>query len=73
MKNMFSVISRFFQQNYVCLKKKGILYSKAFKYPRYKKVFIYEIQKTGFSGMKHSKKQHKYKNVIPQIFLSDLV
>ena len=36
-----------------CQKKKRVMvYNKAFKYPRYKKVFIDEITKTGFSDMR---------------------
>ena len=38
------------------MSKKVIVYSKALKYPRYKKVFIDEIPKTGFSDMKKNAK-----------------
>ena len=50
-------------------------YSKAFKYPRYTKVFLDENPKTRFTEMKKksSNKQHKYKNFLKKKFLSDLV
>ena len=41
------------------LSKKVIVDSKAFKYPRYKKVVIDENPKTGFSDMKELQKATK--------------
>ena len=41
------------------MSKKVIVYSKAFKYPRYKKVFIAENPRTGFSDIKILKKAAK--------------
>ena len=46
------------------LSEKVIVQSKAFKYPRYKNVFIDENPKTGFSDKKkHKQKTKKCKNV----------
>ena len=53
MKNVFSNISRLFEQNYVgFVKKKVICKSRAFKYQRYKSDFLDENSKTRFSDMK---------------------
>ena len=54
--NVFSIISRFFNTIMLILSEKVIVSSKAFKYPRYKKVFIDENPKTGFSDMTIFKK-----------------
>ena len=40
-----------------------MVYSKAFKYPRYKKVVIDENPKTGFTDMKKLQKAKQYKNI----------
>ena len=55
----------FFNTIMLVLSEKVIVYSKSFKYPRYKKVFIDENSKTGFSDMK--------KSVLKKKFLSALV
>ena len=49
-----------------------ILYSTAFKYPRYKKVYLDENPKTMFSDMKNSKKPHKYRKTPSKKILSYL-
>ena len=51
--------------------KKVIVYSKAFKYPHYKKVFLDE--KNRFSDMKKFEKRHFFFFKYYKKFLSDLV
>ena len=49
----------------LALSEKVIVYIKAFKYPRYTKVFVDENPKTGLSCIKKLlKKTQKYKNVL---------
>ena len=59
-KNSFGFVNEFF------------LYSKAFKYLLYNKVFLFEILKQGFQTLKNSQKPTK-ENVIKKKILSDLV
>ena len=59
MKNMLSIISRFFNKIMFALLKNVNFDSKAFKYPRYKKVFLDENPKTRFSDMKKLQKTTK--------------
>ena len=71
---VFSIISRFLKQISVGLVNKGDLYSKAFKYLHYKKVFLDEIQKKGSQTEKKTPKSHKnIKMSSKKVFLSDLV
>ena len=57
---------KIFGQNCVGFVKKGIAYSAAFKYPRYKKVFMDANSKTGFPDMKKLKKSTKIEKCFPK-------
>ena len=57
----FLSFQEFFNKIMLVFSKKVILYSKAFKYPRYKKVFNDENLKARFSDMKKLQKASKIK------------